>query len=147
MYNRILLPIGASHDLNVAAAKHALSLADPLDAKVYIMHVLDSRKKQREYEKGTIPSDVIEKMKDAVAGLDAGDNVQYLTQWGDPAKTICRIVNELDCDLIVMPTHGRTGLSRVTIGSVTEETVRKASVPVVTMTQETNGPPEIGTSD
>jgi nucleotide-binding universal stress UspA family protein len=52
---------------------------------------------------------------------------------GGPAAEILRVAREGPCDLIVMGTHGRTGLGRVLMGSVADEVVRKAGCPVLTV--------------
>jgi len=52
---------------------------------------------------------------------------------GHPADTIVRIAGERNADLIVMGTHGRTGLQHVLLGSVAEKVVRLASCPVLTV--------------
>jgi universal stress protein A len=52
---------------------------------------------------------------------------------GDSADAIVRMATELRADLIVMATHGRTGLQHVLLGSVTEKVVRHASCPVLTV--------------
>jgi nucleotide-binding universal stress UspA family protein len=52
---------------------------------------------------------------------------------GDPAVEIVRIAKEERVDLIVMPTHGRDGLSHVFFGSVAEKVVRHAECPVLTL--------------
>ena len=52
---------------------------------------------------------------------------------GDPATEIIRATREAGCDLIVLGTHGRTGLRRLLMGSVAEEVVRKAHCPVLTV--------------
>jgi nucleotide-binding universal stress UspA family protein len=52
---------------------------------------------------------------------------------GPPAETIVRIARERQADLIVMGTHGRTGLQHVLLGSVTEQVVRLAACPVLTV--------------
>jgi nucleotide-binding universal stress UspA family protein len=53
---------------------------------------------------------------------------------GDDAATeILRIAEEVRCDLIVMGTHGRTGVSRLLMGSVAEQVMRRASCPVLTV--------------
>lgn len=51
----------------------------------------------------------------------------------DPSAEILRVAQENDCDLIVMGTHGRTGLARLLMGSVAEQVVRRASCPVMTV--------------
>lgn len=52
---------------------------------------------------------------------------------GEPADAIVRMAEELEVDLIVMGTHGRTGLHHVLLGSVAEKVVRLALCPVLTV--------------
>jgi len=51
----------------------------------------------------------------------------------DPAGEILRLAAEVECDLIVLGTHGRTGLGRVLLGSVAEQVLRRAPCPVLTV--------------
>jgi CheY-like chemotaxis protein/nucleotide-binding universal stress UspA family protein len=51
---------------------------------------------------------------------------------GDPAAEILRVAKERQCDLILMGTHGRTGIGRFLMGSVAEQVLRRAPCPVVT---------------
>jgi len=60
-------------------------------------------------------------------------HVQHLLAEGDPAAEILRTAREHHCDLIVMGTHGRTGLNRFVLGSVAEQVVRQAGCPVLTI--------------
>jgi len=55
---------------------------------------------------------------------------------GNAALAILKTASETDCDLIVMGTHGRTGLNRLLMGSVAEEVVRKAPCLVLTVKNE-----------
>lgn len=52
---------------------------------------------------------------------------------GDPSEEILRMAKETGCDIIVLGTHGRTGLKRLLMGSVAEQLVRKAPCPVLTV--------------
>ena len=52
---------------------------------------------------------------------------------GQPGQSILQVAEEEGVDMIVMSTHGRTGLSRLLMGSVAEEVVRKAKCPVLTV--------------
>jgi nucleotide-binding universal stress UspA family protein len=52
---------------------------------------------------------------------------------GEAAEQIVRLAGERNCDLIVLGTHGRTGLKRLVLGSVAEKVVRTASCPVLTV--------------
>lgn len=62
---------------------------------------------------------------------------EVVVKRGNPVDVILAQAEESNCDLIVMGTHGRTGLSRLLMGSVAEAVVRTASCPVVTI----KGPP------
>ena len=62
---------------------------------------------------------------------------------GHPADTIVRVAQERSADLIVMGTHGRTGLQHVLLGSVAEKVVRLASCPVLTIRYK-HGDPHAG---
>jgi nucleotide-binding universal stress UspA family protein len=59
--------------------------------------------------------------------------VEYQLVEGDPAQEIVRLAKTLPCDLIVMGTHGRTGLGRALLGSVAEAVLRHAPYPVLTV--------------
>jgi hypothetical protein len=59
--------------------------------------------------------------------------VEHLLEEGDPTTAILQVAQERRCDLIVMGTHGRTGLGRLLMGSVAEQSVRKAPCPVLTV--------------
>jgi nucleotide-binding universal stress UspA family protein len=50
-----------------------------------------------------------------------------------PFEQILRVAKRLRCDLIVLATHGRTGLQHVLMGSVAENVVRRAPCPVLTV--------------
>lgn len=63
----------------------------------------------------------------------SGITVRHILAEGDPAVEIERIAAEEQCDLIVMGTHGRTGLSRLLLGSIAEHVIRHVSCPVLTV--------------
>lgn len=58
-------------------------------------------------------------------------NVDFHVRFGDPGREIAAFAESLHAELIVMPSHGRTGLSRLFIGSVAERVVRLAHCPVL----------------
>lgn len=66
-----------------------------------------------------------EKMEANHLGLE-GLPVEYRVEQGDPVDVILRVADEEEAGLIVLGTHGRTGLDRVLMGSVAEKVVRKA---------------------
>jgi nucleotide-binding universal stress UspA family protein len=61
----------------------------------------------------------------------AGLNVEEVIVHGDPAAEIVRVAEEREVDLIVISSHGRTGLGRILFGSTAEAVVRHASCPVL----------------
>jgi nucleotide-binding universal stress UspA family protein len=60
-------------------------------------------------------------------------DVEYRSVEGVPADEVLRMADELGCDLIVMGTHGRAGLSRLLTGSVAETVIRKSRRPVLAL--------------
>ncbi len=70
--------------------------------------------------------EALEKLKDESAKAGLGGSVQARFSQGDPVSEILLAAEELGCDLIVMGSHGRTGLRRLLMGSVAEVVIRHA---------------------
>lgn len=68
--------------------------------------------------------------------------VERVVVQGDPADQIVAAARASQCDLIVMGTHGRSGLSRLLMGSVAEHVMREAPCPVLTVKEPTIDPGE-----
>ncbi|MEO7111196.1 MAG: universal stress protein [Polyangiaceae bacterium] len=64
---------------------------------------------------------------------DCGIEIRTCLEHGDPKECVLRAAKEVGADLIVMGTHGRHGVARLLLGSVTESVVRTASIPVLTV--------------
>jgi nucleotide-binding universal stress UspA family protein len=62
-----------------------------------------------------------------------GVDIEHRLVSGEPAKEILRLARDEDVELIVMGTHGRTGVMRALLGSVAEEVLRHATCPVLTV--------------
>jgi nucleotide-binding universal stress UspA family protein len=62
---------------------------------------------------------------------EPGIKVERILETGDPVEVILRTAAKLPADLIVLGSHGRTGLARLLLGSVAEQVVRKATCPVL----------------
>jgi universal stress protein A len=65
---------------------------------------------------------------------DPGIQAERRLEIGDPPTEILRVAQEIRADIIVMGTHGRTGLARLLMGSVAEQVVRRSRCPVLTVT-------------
>jgi nucleotide-binding universal stress UspA family protein len=68
-------------------------------------------------------------------GAPEGMTVDYYLAEGPPVEEILRLAREEKCDLIIMPSHGHTGLARLLMGSVAEQVVRQAPCPVLTLSK------------
>ena len=85
----------------------------------------------------TTPEEVDRELRgelDKLQPPDASIQIErVLKEGGDAGTEILRMAKEISSDLIVMGTHGRTGLSRLLMGSVAEAVSRKAHCPVLTV--------------
>jgi nucleotide-binding universal stress UspA family protein len=92
------------------------------------------------------PLDSMEEITEKLTRLKPEDlegRVDHYVREGDPAAEIVRLAREAHCDLIVMGTHGRRGLSRLLMGSVAEAVLRKAPCPVLTVKTPLEEVPEV----
>jgi len=119
-----------------AAFEVARALARDHRASLHVLHVLPL---SIAYGEGFVLPPVPEhtaELKERLDALNPHDPAMpfagHLTE-GDAATEIIRLAKELRCDLVVMGTHGRSGLRRLLMGSVAEEVVRKAHCPVITV--------------
>jgi universal stress protein A len=123
---------------SAAAFRLACALARDYDAWLIALHVMPS---EVVYAEGVVlptPQGYRLEMLDKLEEMRAeGPGVRIETRLaeGNPAEQINRLAAEVPCDLIVMGTHGRTGLGRLLMGSVAEQVVRKAPCPVLTVKQ------------
>lgn len=140
MYDRVLHPTDGSEGAEIAT-KHAIELARRYDAPMHALFVVDLSAVQSTDAYDTANFESIaealesegQKRIDQVRDRAERHGVEVtsdITQ-GRPASTITEEAER--GDVIAMGTHGRTGLDRYLIGSTTENVVRTAAVPVVTI--------------
>jgi nucleotide-binding universal stress UspA family protein len=135
---KILFPTDFSHAGDAAFAM-ATSLARDTKAKLLIVHVEEP---PMAYGGGElyygVPDPGLEDMKrmlEEIVPNDPSINYEHRLITGDPAGAIVRLAESEDVDMIVMGTHGRSGLTRLLMGSVAEAIVRRAPCPVLTFKQ------------
>lgn len=142
MYENILLP----YDESEGAAEvlhHASELAHWADATIQVLYVADTTRDSVTVVEGHTVDVLARQGEDivdeAATTLDTL-GVSYDTDvvQGNPAPTIVEYAERYDQDLVVMPTHGREGVSRYLIGSVSEKVVRLSSIPVLTVRMRPN---------
>ena len=142
---KILLPTDFSK-YSAAATAHACELATKFDAELHILHTLETHLVSTpEFGMGLdLPKYVSESRAAAAKSLAgvldptwaAGRRVIQAVVEGSPKTEIIRYARDHDIDLIVLSTHGRTGLAHVLMGSVAESVVRTAPCPVLTVRPE-----------
>ncbi len=136
---KILVPIDLS-DYSFEAVQYACELAAGREAQMYLLHVIPvepalaycavdqhSETAMRDLEQASI------KKLDGFISKKICDEkrIAQVIRRGDPSGEIINFARDEHFDLIVMASHGRTGLKRVLMGSVAEKIVRRSSVPVL----------------
>ena len=139
---KILLPTDFSN-YSAAATKYACELATKYDAELHLLHSLEVHLSStpvfglgldlpRYFKESRAAAE-----KSLAAVLDpkwsTGRTVIHAIVEGSPKVEIIAYARKHDIDLIVLSTHGRTGLTHVIMGSVAESVVRTAPCPVLTM--------------
>lgn len=142
MYKHILLPTDGS-DLSLNAVDAGIALAAKIGAKVFGLHVAapfpalaymtevvtisaSAYDEEAATRAERYLAEVAERAKSA--GVDCDTHYTFDEH---PAKVICEIAREHDCDLIVMGSHGRRGLDRLLLGSVTQRVLVGCDLPVL----------------
>ncbi|MGC4114975.1 MAG: universal stress protein [Myxococcales bacterium] len=141
-WHRILCPVDFSEPSR-RAMQVAAQLAKEHGAELLLLHVYQAPGVSFPEATFLAGDEVLQQLVDMVLksltewkaeAMKAGAaDVSTHTAMGTPYAEILRFAEKLDCDLVVMGTHGRTALARVFIGSVAEKVVRHAPCPVLTV--------------
>ena len=136
MATHVLVAMDSS-ERATAALEHALT--DHPDARLTVFHAIDPAEHIHAEDAQFTYDDVVadrrehaEQLFDRARELAAGEGreIETATEVGKPAKAIVDYADANDVDHIVVGSHGRSGVSRLLLGSVAEVVVRRASVPV-----------------
>jgi nucleotide-binding universal stress UspA family protein len=131
---RILVAIDFSAHAN-NALKWAQSQANAFGAKLILLHVIDVLAETNSVEVGIDPLQLLrQQAHDCMGELKALiPDAQIVVREASPPPVIVDAAPELDCQMIVMGTRGRSGLKHLLLGSVAEHVVRNSKVPVLTV--------------
>ena len=142
---RILHPTDFSEHA-AHALRYACELADRFDAELHLVHVLEVHVSSTpQFGMGlALPTNVHESEEDVLRGLQqllepewaASHRIARAALQGSPFVEIIRYAREHEIDMVVLSTHGRTGLAHMLMGSVAERVVRKSPCPVLTVRPE-----------
>jgi nucleotide-binding universal stress UspA family protein len=143
---KILAPTDLS-ELSQVGIRYALNLAKAIEAEVIVYHVVDYDTLSRHGQRSTAPSSfqppdhffleryqvaLSQFLKDCGSDLTACVKVREKVELDTPDESIVELAKSEGYDLIVMSTHGKTGL-RMTVGSVTEKVMQTAPCPVLSI--------------
>lgn len=145
---KIILPVDFSH-ADDRALDLAVALAETWKARLLIVHVEEP---PLAYGGGEMyyglpeprTADLV-RMLEAIVPKTPGVAFEHHLITGEPSEAIVRLAESENADMIVMGTHGRTGFSRLLMGSVAEAVVRTAKCPVLTLKQPSEEPAASGT--
>ena len=135
MFDRILTPTDGSEAAQ-SVAEIGIELAAITGADLYVLYVLKTKfpleghSVELEEKQQQEATDVVEEIAEEAHAHDL-DTVTEIRQ-GVPYRQILSYADAQDINLIVMGTHGRTGLDRYLIGSTTEKVVRLSNAQVLT---------------
>ncbi len=143
MLKKILVPTDFSENSS-AALSYAEKLAEKFGAEIHLLHVISNDTAVAMGSDGffSVSDEILQELHAAVkkklaeTADSVGNSVKVVTQEmieGAPFAEIVRYAKNNNIDLIVLGTHGRTGISHLLIGSVAEKVVRKARCPVLTI--------------
>ena len=142
MYKEILVTLDRS-ELAEAAIPHAREIAKALGAGITLLSVVEVMAVYQQpgvigpvvsvtmnvEEEIVTTEQYLEKIADRLRA--DGIVVKRVVREGDPASQICDYAHENDIDLIVMSTHGRSGVQRWVYGSVADRVLRSAMLPIL----------------
>lgn len=141
IFSRILCPVDLDHSFK--ALDFAIRIARQNGARIYVLYVaaipigateLSSTADKEPFWESTARRRLELVAEEKLVGVANGYDL--ITRSGEPAAGITAAQAEIGADLIVMSTHGRTGISHFFLGSVAERVVREASCPVLTIRPE-----------
>lgn len=142
MFDRILIPTDGS-DPTKSAVDMALNLAEVHDATLHVLYIVDQPTSVSGMGEGFAGlNDLLDALEErgqqatkAIIKQARERNIETTAavRRGNPHNDILSYAEDNDIDVIVMGTHGRTGVKRALLGSVTENVVRHSEIPVLTV--------------
>lgn len=147
-FKKILVPIDFS-EYSLQALKYVADFAKVFQSEVYLIYVVEPIIYPPDLSIGqialpTLNFQVDEKAKEeldrvAKEELDKETKVQTIVKLGKPYLEILEVAKNEDIDLIIISTHGHTGVEQILFGSTADKVVRKAPCPVLTLREPVKG--------
>ncbi len=148
MIKKILVPIDFS-DYSKKALQYTVKLAKSFNAELFLVYVIEPMVYPADLSMGqmVIPQSEVNLSEKANSELEElatneiADSLKYniIIKTGKPFMEIIETATEVDADLIIIATHGHTGVEHLLFGSTSEKVVRKAPCPVLTLREPLKG--------
>lgn len=145
---KVLVPIDFS-DYSKSALRYAVNFAKQFNAEMYLIYVVEPVIYPPDFSMGqiaipSINSEWDERAKEELDKLSKneipeGVSVNKIIKTGKPFLEIIDTAAEEDVDLIIIATHGHSGMEHILFGSTAEKVVRKAPCPVLTLREPVKG--------
>lgn len=143
-YFKILIAVDDSEH-SLIAAKKGLDLAQQLKATVSLLFVIDRTRVIHSSDTGIFAEEAIQQLRSEaeitlnhLTMLSGSTDVTRFTPEGSPTDEIIKTAETWNADLIVMGTHGRTGLLHLLLGSIAEHVLRHSKIPVLVVPSKNN---------
>ena len=134
MYDAILVPVDGS-ETSQRAVETARGLAETTGATVHILSVVDVTGAPMSFGTETVSTleEAAERIVDQAASAFADTDLHLVAavRRGTPWRVVLNYCTDEGIDLVVLGQHGRTGLERLLLGSVTDRVLRSAEIPVL----------------
>lgn len=129
---RILCPVDFS-EYSKEANEYSTLFAKSTGARIVYLHVWIPDTPYGSYVHLDVDKEQLadKERLEQIVPSEEGVEFDHVVEFGDPAQCVVDYAKKNEIDLIIMPTHGRTGISRALMGSVTEAVVRRAECPVL----------------
>lgn len=148
MISKVLVPIDFS-DYSINALKYAVDFTQHFEAEMILISVIEPMIYPADFSMGqvAIPAtdqNLTERVENELKDLaekEIGDKVKTkrIIKSGKPFYEINETARDEDIDLIIIATHGHTGVEHLLFGSTAEKVVRKAPCPVLTLREPIKG--------
>lgn len=145
LFSKILVPIDFS-DYSKMALDYAVEFAKKFNSQLFLIYVIEPIVYPSDFGLGQVPMSSIDmeiqsRAEDEMQKLvnekvPKETKVSWTIRVGKPFIEIINEAKEKDCDLIIIATHGHTGIEHILFGSTAEKVVRKSPIPVLVVREK-----------
>lgn len=139
---RILIPVDFS-EYSKMALEYSIEFSKKFNSELILIYVIEPIVYPSDFGLGQIPINQVDFEIQSKAESELKKLVEekvpselkasYVVKTGKPFLEIISAAKEYDCDLIIIATHGHTGIEHILFGSTAEKVVRKSPIPVLTV--------------